>query len=139
MLSSMPPLGPFTAWHRLSLFNTQSLCKNVTSFILKHTVMTVFQVCKLCSCNLLTKTNYVGLDTLLLLCFFLSYRNHSHPDSNPGQIYGVVALFLLQKPPSLGLEPRTLPRSFDISKISSWFQGVNVLSLGQIGGSLLEL
>jgi hypothetical protein len=71
----------------------------------------------LCSCNLLAETNNSGLGTVLLSSL----------------------VFELQKPSSPGLKPRTPFRSFNLSKLSSWFQEINIPSLGEIRFSVLEL
>jgi hypothetical protein len=77
---------------------------------------TVYWGCGICLCNLLTKINNFGLDTIFLSCLVSE----------------------LQKPPLLGLVPSTLFRSFGLSEISLWFQGISMPSLGQIGASILE-
>jgi hypothetical protein len=78
------------------------------------------------------------------LALFPNYRKHLHRNSNPGQYwdctfcpcnflaktnnFGFGAVFLsclfseLQKPPSPGLEYKTLTRSADISRTFSWIQ-----------------
>jgi hypothetical protein len=65
--------------------------------------------CGLCACNLPPKQT-----TLVLAPFFIviSFR---------------------------ATETRTVSRSFHLSKISSWFQGINMPSIGLTGVSLLEL
>jgi hypothetical protein len=45
----------------------------------------------------------------------------------------------LQKPPSPGLELRTLSRSIYLPAFSSWCQGISMPSLVQIGVCLVEL
>jgi hypothetical protein len=77
----------------------------------------VFPDCDLCFCNLLIETNNFGLGAVLLSCLISE----------------------LQEPPSLGLELRTIFRSFDLSKISSWFQGLSIPILLQISLYFLEL
>jgi hypothetical protein len=92
--------------------------------------------------------------------YFPSYRNHLHRDSNPEQLCGVTVFVsvissskqfgltdvfqsclvsMIQKPPSPGFEPRTLFRSFGLSKISSWCHRISKPSLVQIAISVLEL
>jgi hypothetical protein len=77
---------------------------------------TVFRGCGLCSCGL-TETNNFGIGRFLYRTEFPRYRKHPNWVSNPGH-------FL---------------RSFDLTKISSWFQGISIPSLVQIGVSVLEL
>jgi hypothetical protein len=77
----------------------------------------VFRVCDPCPCNLLAETSESGLGALLLSCIV----------SN------------LQKTSSPGFEARTVPRSFGLYKMFSWFQGIDVPSLRRICESLLEL
>jgi hypothetical protein len=76
-----------------------------------------FRVCDLSSCYLLAETNNFVFWTILLL----------HVVSR------------IEEPPSPGFEPRTLSRSFYLFKISSWFQGISMSSLVQIGLSVLEV
>jgi hypothetical protein len=71
----------------------------------------------LSSCNLLAETNNFVLRAVLLSCLVSE----------------------LQKPPSPGLKPRAVFWSFDHSKIYSWFQGISMPSLVQIGESVLKL
>jgi hypothetical protein len=120
-----------------------------------------FGGCGLCSCNILTKTNNFGLGDILLLCLVSKKQRTSSPRLEPRRFrdwslcscnllaetnnFGLGAILLswlvseLQKPPSLGLEPRILFGAFDLSKIFSWFQGIHMPSLGQIGRSVFEL
>jgi hypothetical protein len=60
-----------------------------------------FRVCDLCSCNLLVETTNFGLGAVLISCLVSE----------------------LQKPSSPGLGLWTLFRSFELSKIPSWFRG----------------
>jgi hypothetical protein len=69
---------------------------------------TVSRDCGLCPCNLLAETNNPGLGAGVLSSLF--------PE--------------LQVPPSPGLEPRIFLRSSDFSKISSWFQEINMWKFG---------
>jgi hypothetical protein len=45
----------------------------------------------------------------------------------------------IQKPPSPSFEPRTLFRTFDLSKISFWFQGISMPTLVKVDVSVLQL
>jgi hypothetical protein len=78
---------------------------------------TGFRGCGTCFCNLLAEINNFGLGPVLLSCLVSE----------------------LQKPPSPGLKPRTISRSFYCSEISFCFQGMSMPRLVHNGVSVLEL
>jgi hypothetical protein len=67
-------------------------------------------------CNLLVETNDFVLGAALLRAWFPSYWNHPHRNTNSGHFW-----------------------SFNVSEISSWFQGTSVPSLVWICLSVLGL
>jgi hypothetical protein len=68
-------------------------------------------------CNFLFETNNFRLGTVLLSCLVSK----------------------LQELPSKGLKLKTFSWCFDLSKISSWSQGISMQSLVQISVSILKL
>jgi hypothetical protein len=118
-----------------------------------------FTSCGLCFCNLLTETNNFSLRADLLSCLVSKLQKPSSLGLEPRTVFGVVAIIPIissSKQTTLVLAPfcyrfratgTTLNRtqtednfsSFDLSKLSSWSQGINMPCLVQISISILEL
>jgi hypothetical protein len=77
------------------------LCSTIISFQGAENIFSRFRTYDLYSCNMI-ETNNFGLGPVLLSCLVSELQTLTSP----------------------GLEPRTIFRTFDLSKIFSWFQGM---------------
>jgi hypothetical protein len=142
-------------------YNRKKLSLNPTSPGLES--RTDFSGCGLCFCNPSAETNNFDLGALLSSCLISELQKPSSPElerrpyflgctfvlvtssSFETNCFGLGAFLLscsvseLQEPPSPGFELRTIFLNFDLSKISSWSQGISVQNLVQIDISVLEL
>jgi hypothetical protein len=94
-----------------------------------------FRVFDLSSCNFLAETNKFCLNAVLLSCLVSSYRNHLHRESNPGQLFRVVAFVsaissstqttLLVHRFSVVLTFRATRTAFTGTRIQDTFSGVS--------------